>query len=589
MKRLARALSLVLLAAGLAPAAALAHAELQSTAPERGAVLERQPERVAFSFNEPVEGSFGAVRVFDAAGAEVQDGEPFHPGERSNEIGVRLPAGLPDGTYTATYRVVSADSHVISGGFAFSIGEAGAAGATVAELLAGSDAGPITGTALAIGRGLQYLAIALALGALAFLIFVWRRAVPTLTASRPATGWPLAATAFTVRLRALVLASAVLGVLSAAAAIVLQGAEAGGTSAWAALDPSVVRATLDTRFGTVWGIGALVWLVLGVLALAVLRPPPERAGRLALAPAPWPAAAVALAIPAVWLLLLPGLGGHAGSASPAAVLILANALHVAAMAVWAGGLATLLLVLPPATRTLADEGDRSRLLAGLLLRFSPLALAGVGAVLLTGIVQSLLHLDGLAALLETGFGRAILVKAALLAGLVALGAYQRRAVLPRLRAAADGGAAPGTTGLRLRQVLRAEVGLLLGVLAATAALAAASPSRLADAGPFDATRTVGPLTFQVTIDPAATGPNAVHVYLLGADGAPFTGTRELTIAASHPQQGIGPLREQPDRAGPGHYTLAALPLSVRGDWELRIAARVSDFDEHTTTLEVPIR
>ena len=465
MKRLARALLLVVLAAGLAPAAASAHAQLESTAPERGAVLDRQPSQVTFDFSEPVEGSFGAVRVFDATGAEVQDGEPFHPADRASAIGIRLTDGLADGTYTATYRVVSADSHIVSGGYAFSIGETGAAGATVAELLEGDDAGPVTGTALSVARGLQYLSIAVALGALLFLILVWRRTLPALAAARPGAGWPTATAAFTTRLRAVVLAAAALGALSAAAAVVLQGAEAAGTSAWAALDADVIREALDTRFGTVWGIGVLAWIALAALVAAAVRTPRDRDGTPALPPSPWPLAALTLALPAAWLVLLPGLGGHAGSTSPTVVLVPANAIHVAAMALWAGGLATLLLVLPAATRTLTDEADRSRLLAGTLARFSPLALASVAAILATGILQSLLQLDDVPALVETGFGRAIVAKSLLLAALIGLGAHQRRTVL---RACAR---APSTA----RRLARAGCGCAASCAARSCCCSACSP------------------------------------------------------------------------------------------------------------------
>ena len=39
--------------------------------------------------------------------------------------GVELAPGLPEGSYTATYRVVSADAHPVSGGFVFSVGKGG--------------------------------------------------------------------------------------------------------------------------------------------------------------------------------------------------------------------------------------------------------------------------------------------------------------------------------------------------------------------------------------------------------------------------------------------------------------------------------
>ena len=111
----------------LPPRAALAHAQLEGTTPERGAVVKREPAAVIFRFDEPVEGNFGAVRVYDANGSRVDEGDAFHPDGEGPRLGVHLKPGLPDGSYTATYRVVSADGHIVSSGFVFSIGKAGKA------------------------------------------------------------------------------------------------------------------------------------------------------------------------------------------------------------------------------------------------------------------------------------------------------------------------------------------------------------------------------------------------------------------------------------------------------------------------------
>jgi copper transport protein len=575
--------TLFALLAGLLPAGASAHAELESTTPERGAVLRAAPERVVFRFSEPVEGSFGAVRVFDAAGERVDEGDAYHPDDRSSEIAVDLRGGLPDGSYTATYRVVSADSHVISSGIVFSIGRAGAAGRTVGELLAGSDAGADVDALLGVARGVQFGAIAVAVGALLFLVLVWRPALPR--ALRGASERAAAATPFLRRLRLVVLVAAVAGALSALLGIAMQGAEAAGLPALDGFRPSIFRETLETRFGTVWIAGVTAWLLLGGLALATVRPAREARGDApAVPPAFW-----LLALPAAWLVLLPGLGGHAAAQAPVALLLPANVVHVAAMALWVGGLVALLLALPAATRALSAPPDRTRLLAAVLARFSPLALGAVIAIVATGVVQSLKLLDLPGDLFDSGFGRAVLVKVALLLGLVGLGAWQRQRSLPRLRALADGGEAPGGAGVRLRRALRTEVVLLVGVLAATAALAASSPATTTEAGPFDETTEIGPYQLQVTVDPAQVGANAVHLYVIDPrDGAPFAGAREVRLSATERDKGIGPVSEVPDLAGPGHWTLAAMPFGVAGTWEVRVAVRVSDFDEYETTLEVPI-
>jgi copper transport protein len=580
-RRLLALAALLLAALLLAPAQALAHATLQESAPQRGAVLRTQPEEVVFRFDEAVEGNFGAVRVFDASGRRVDAGDAFHPGGRGSELAVHLQEGLPDGTYTATYRVVSADAHVVSGGLVFSIGRAGVAGTTVAELLGGQRTGPVTDAAFGVARGLQFGAIAIAIGAVLFLLLVWERAAAAVAPGAAAS------TAFARRHRALLLWTALAGLLSAAAGVVLQGAEAAGISAFDALRPSVVRETLGTRFGNVWGIAVVAWLLVALAAALALPGGDDPAAR-----GERPHDRVALAAfgpPLIFLALLPALGGHASVQSPTWLLLPANVVHVVAIGLWSGGLATLLLALPAATRALPARGDRSRLLAAVLARFSPLALAAVIVLVASGLVQSVVEVRTVAHLFDTPFGRAVAIKVVLVLALIALGVVQRRRVLPRLRAVAAAAQPPAAAGLLLRRTLRAELLLIAGALAATAALAAYAPSIAQQSGPFDTTTALGPLQLQVTVDPAAVGSNEIHLYLLNErDGSQFDGAREVTLAATQPERGIGPLSVPADRAGPGHY-VADADLGVPGDWTMRIAVRVSDFDEHTTRVEVPIR
>ena len=427
-------------AAALAPAAAQAHATLEATSPARGADVKTAPRAVTFRFNEPVEGNFGAVRVYDAKGRRVDDDKVVHPGGRGPEVSVGLKPGLPDGTYTATYRVISADSHPVSGGVVFCVGDPGnGPAATVADLLSGSSAGPVTEVAFGVARGLDYLAIALMLGGLAFLLASWR---PALVAAAGAdAGWPEASAAFAARARRMLTVAVVLGIVAGVAGIVLQGATAGGTTFWSALDPSVVREVLGTRFGRIWGLRVADWLLLGGILAAgaatrtipVLRP--AAVGAAGVAPAPFPSAGVlaALAVPAAFLAITPALAGHASTQDPVVALFPLDVVHVVAMSVWIGGLVALLLVVPAATRRL-EAPERSRLLAAVLLRFSPLALACVIALAATGVLQALIDMGwSLSALTDTPFGRAVLIKVVLLVALVALGAVNRQRVVPALR------------------------------------------------------------------------------------------------------------------------------------------------------------
>ena len=88
---------------------------------------QTQPQEVIFKFNQAVGGTLGAVGSTTRRANEVDDLDVSHPEGHEHWMGVGLKPGLPDGTYTATYRVISADTHIVYGGLVFSIGHAGPA------------------------------------------------------------------------------------------------------------------------------------------------------------------------------------------------------------------------------------------------------------------------------------------------------------------------------------------------------------------------------------------------------------------------------------------------------------------------------
>jgi copper transport protein len=585
-----RALVIAVAALLALPGTALGHAELLETWPERGAQLDRAPREVTFRFSEPVEAGFGAIRVFDGDGERVDDGELLRP--RGGEtIGAALPAGLGSGTYTATFRVVSADGHPISGGAVFTVGAGAGSAVTVSELLAEGETGPVTEAGFAIVRGLAYAAMALALGGLLFVLAVWG---PVLRRQADAS-WGAASAAFAARARRLLMAGVVAGAVTSVLGLAFQGAVAGGTSLWAALDPEVLDAVIDTRFGTVWAVRGLLWLALGAVLLVpravrlpALRPATLGADGVAPGPALGPVAVAALALLAAAIAATPGLSGHAGQASPAWLIVGADTMHVLAMCAWIGVLALLLAALPAATRKL-DGPSRTRVLAAALVRVSPIALASVLVLVGTGVVQSIAELEAVSDLWETGFGRAILVKVALLGALCAIGAHHRRRGIPRLRALAAASEPPAGGGMALRRAVRAELVLFAGVLAAVSVLVASSPAA-AGSGVLSERVAIGPAEAEVTMEPLQTGPNEIHLYFFDpAAGGRLTGIDEVRLELRHPGRGIGPIPVRVSRAGPGHYVATGADIGVPGDWELRATLRLSEFDEYAATIPAEIR
>lgn len=585
---------LVLIAA---PSCAWAHAQLQQTSPQRDAVAPRAPKVVSFTFDEAVGGAPGAVRVFDGQGRRVDTGEAFHPGGRGPTIGVGLKPGIPAGTYTATYRVVSADTHIVTGGVVFSVGHRDAGrGATVGQLLAGQETGPVTSWAFVVTKAVQYAAIGVAGGLVAFLLLVW---LPVLRALAGGTQeWERASERLLARTRAGLLALAAAGVLSAAIGVVLQGAQGSGVSFWGAVNQDVLRAVLHSRFGTVWALGLAAWVVVGLAAAVLLRRSDARGISLARVSLGADGAVlgaasrrrtIGLAAPLAALLLLPGLAGHASVQHPVWLFLPANVAHVCAMSVWLGGLAALLLAVPVATRELG-AASRTTLLFGVLERFSPLALASVIVLVGTGTIQALLQISAFSQLLHTAYGRAVLVKVGLILGLIALGAVNRRRTLPALQANARAGTTPGAAGITLRRTLRLEVAVIAAVLVVSGALSGYAPAKDAATGPVEITSRLGPAQLSMDVEPALVGPNELHIYLFDAkSGAQYDKTKQLTVTAELPSKGIGPLTLEPQVSGPGHYTIANAVLGAPGTWRIHLTARVSDFDQYERTVTVPIR
>jgi copper transport protein len=598
------ALSAALLAICLAmlcgAPAAFGHAQLLGTSPDSGATVATQPKQVVFKFGESVGGTLGAVRVYNAAGNEVDDADVSHPAGDQHSLGVGLKPGLPDGTYTATYRVISADTHIVYGGLVFSIGHPSAASkVTVAGLIKRNESGRATKIAFGAVRALDYLSIALLLGGLAFLAIAWLPALRALASAERV--WEESSRAFARRIERLLLAAVLLGLLVSVLGILLQGASASGASLWSSIKSDVLSDTLQTRFGAVWAARAGDWLLLGALLLgakalrrglvATVLPPSTRADSqgVELTPAPPRSILAALALGAAYLAITPALAGHASIESPTWLFFPSDVLHVLAASVWVGGIACLLLALPAATREL-PSAERGRLLLATLARFSPLALGAVVTIAITGVVQALIDVRSFHGLLHTTYGALVIVKVGLLLALISLGWINRERVIPALRRIVDSRQTPGATGLLARRTMRGELALMLCVFGVTAALISYTPPIDADAGPFSVNASLGPAELEMTIEPAEVGLNTAHIYLIDArTGTQFTQTKELTVTARLPAKGIGPLALKTIPAGPGHYILNSAVLSPAGAWQIEITDRVSEFEQHSRTIDVPIR
>jgi copper transport protein len=541
--------SLVVAAALVVGAAAPAgaHARLVEAVPADRSALDAAPSEVRLTFDEPVTAATGALRVFDAQALRIDRGRVTT--DDPAVVAVALPDDLPDGGYVATYRVTSADSHVVAGVLSFTVGDAAAVdAAVVAELFggAGSGAAGIVGPAL---RGLGYVATLLAAGALAFAAAIARRPADRGLArrlARPAAG---------------------AGIAVAVLAVPVQAAAVAGTGVADTFAPTLLAEVAVSSFG----VGTAV-RVLGLVGLLLLwRPAADvQAARLLL-----PGAAAVVAVGSYVL------DGHQRTYAPTAVLVVADVVHLVAAATWFAGLVLLALVLRQRRGDPAPAAD-------LVGRFSGVALVTVGAVAASGLAMAAVLVRAPGAVPTTTYGRTLLVKVLLVLVVVGLAAYNRRRLVPAI--VRDAASDPVAAGRRLTTTVRAEALLLVGALLVTGVLVSQPPAAV-EAGLAGGYQTREPLTDELTVDlvvdPNRAGRNTLHLYVVDPTGRP-TDVEDLRLELTYRPEAIGPIELELYPVGPGHWTGTVDDLAFPGPWDLRVVAAVGTFDDATVTLTVPV-
>ena len=116
MKRLALILLAALAFFLTATGTSHAHAELESSDPADGAVLEQAPTQVTFTFGEPLMPDFVNFVATDEQGNTI---ELRVTGVDGSTAIVAWPEKAPAGTWKVDYRVVSQDGHPVNGGIRF--------------------------------------------------------------------------------------------------------------------------------------------------------------------------------------------------------------------------------------------------------------------------------------------------------------------------------------------------------------------------------------------------------------------------------------------------------------------------------------
>ena len=390
-----RLLLILAIAALTVPACASAHANLVRTVPADGAMLSTGPSQIVVVFDDVVRVGPGNEAVRNGGGS-ILAGKPRANGKT---LVFRLRSGLANGDYSVRWSILSDDGHLEQGVLAFAVGTGRPPSAST--LRPGAEVGP--GTVLT--RWLFFVGLLIAAGLALFDLVVW---FPATRAPLP-SGW---------------IAIGLAAVFVSASALLHQS-----------------HAGAATRFGLAMLFAAAVSAA-GATAAAI-------------ATVDRTAAPFAL-VPALALLPVPTLAGHSLDPGRSWIDAPVDFLHVAAAAVWIGGVLALALIVP----RLDAPAD---LTAAAARRFSRIALVAVLVVGTTGVGRALAELSAVSQLWTTSYGKVILVKTALFALLLVLGPVSRSLL----------------ASARLRYSVSAELAVQLGLMAAVAVLTALPPGRQA--------------------------------------------------------------------------------------------------------------
>ncbi len=439
-----------------------AHALLVRSDPQEGARLTKAPERVSAWFSEPIESGVSKLRVLSGAGKPADNGQIQFSSSDPAKVSVGLGRSVPPGFYQVTWETLSrVDGHFWFGSFQF----------TVLNPDGSEPTGPRPSTEINVGgvptgvaegsatKAAGLIGAAILIGGLAAALFVLYPTAQGETGTNRERLLRIARRYMTwIPLPAIALLAAVGGI-----ELLLQARQLGGIDH--------VGQVLDTEWGGRWLLRQVTLGVIGLLLLMhIVIGLPYRPRHVSL---------IAALIAALNYLLLISLVSHSNAVAQGAVWATASDfIHLTAASAWIGGLVALGVVFVWSRRKV-DERSRPPLLAGALWRFSLLAGTSLALLLTTGVFNALVQVPRWESLIDTAYGRALIVKLVLVAPLPGAAAVNAFVLRPRLirEAAEDPSAVERLRGLLVR-FMSVEAALGVAVLAVAGVLTQYTPAHI---------------------------------------------------------------------------------------------------------------
>ena len=220
-----------------------------------------------------------------------------------------------------------------------------------------------------------------------------------------------------------------------------------------------------THFGSIWSVHLATLLGLWICCSVCSS---RSASRL------WSAVVVAGMLV---LAFTHSASSHASDAGDFTLSELNDWMHVVSTSVWGGAILASALLIFPMLKT------QDALISEVAIRLSSLAGVALAVVLITGIYNALLRLPDWQALTGTNYGRVLSTKLVIVSLLILVGAFNRFAVIPRIKRHVADPTCPVQAPVRLIfRALIVDAALVVLVVIAAAVLVQMEPDKASNAG-----------------------------------------------------------------------------------------------------------
>jgi len=575
-RKLLVAAGLAILASVLITSVGMAHAYMLRSNPVDGAILKDPPGEIRIWFDEPISDRFSSVQLFDVNSQPIEVVGIQRDSSDPTLLIISVPE-LGSGVYSVLWKILSeVDGHYSQGLLVFGIGEdADLGSASVAPVDESTPSGPEV-----LFRWLNLLMLSAFIGGIAMLQLVigpaWSQAKNS----------ALPDSVFQVVIRRLlnfVFWCDVSAMIVGIGLLLWQVITLSESTVDEVSFANVIGQTLfQTRWGTIWMARQILLICACASVFYINQKIKEEVNDQLLG---WSRKDYLLLITlSLGLIVVQSLSSHAAGlvTENTTLAIVSDGLHLLGAILWMGGLLSVGIVLLPLIR-----GHREEI--GYLVQvgwrpFSKVAGFSIGLLFATGLYNTGLQVASIDALLYTLYGRALLVKLALLLGIGYFGFFNTSLLHPVLLNPMKKllGTRIGWTPLEINRlpqhiltkgILSFLVLLVTGLITAAPSPRGSTYSVDPDDVPSALSQNVDDLVVTLNTKPNHPGQNVFTVFAASTRKPPPQEIARVILRFHYLDQDIGRQSVTLEEVEPSRFLLGGNYLRLAGDWQIDVVVR----------------